>query len=168
MFMNNMFSQSKVIQFKKPLHKLFELSILWKAVEGLFEGLAGLFAWFVPTQTVINWLQWSEWRELQEDPDDLVANFVHNLSFHISSQVKFLVALYLLAQGLMKLWLSFSVWRGRLWAYLGYEIFISLIIVYELFRWVRRPGWWLIIFIIIDAVTVWLIHHEYQNKKFSA
>ncbi|MBU1039295.1 DUF2127 domain-containing protein [Patescibacteria group bacterium] len=154
----------KKARLYKVLHGLFDITIISKSLEGLAELFAGLILWFNPTGSIVGLVGWLFWRELAEDPSDFIANYLTNLSSHISFKVQFFLAVYFLLQGSAKIVLSAAVYRGWLWSYRWYELFLAIILTYQAYHWLIRPTWWLAGFIIFDCLAIWLIEMEYRKR----
>ena len=100
---------------EKRLHWVFETSLWIKALFALSEILAGVVAYFVPTQVFLSIVLRFSGNELTEDPHDVVARFLMHAVQHLSVGSQKFAAIYLLAHGVVKLWLIIGLLRERLW-----------------------------------------------------
>ena len=91
------------------IHKGFEIGILRKFVDGIFELISGIaLAWLSPE--TLKGFVWAMTRhELSEDPKDLVANFPIKSAQHFSVSAKVFGSLYLLSHGIIKIALVLSL-----------------------------------------------------------
>ncbi len=107
------------------VHKVFEIGILLKFIDGIFELIGGMaLAWLSPH--ILKGFVWAITRhELSEDPKDLVANFLIRSAQHFSVSARFFGSLYLFSHGIIKIGLVLSLWRRKLWSYPAQLFFSS-------------------------------------------
>ena len=146
------------------VHKAFEIGILLKFVDGIFELIGGMALFWLSPQ-MLRGVVWAITRhELSEDPTDLVANFLVRSAQHFSVSVKVFASAYLLSHGIVKIALVLSLWRRRLWSYPAAIAFFILFIIYQMYRYGHHHSIWLILLSILDVIVAltWL---EYENLK---
>src|SRR6185437_16750901 len=116
---------------EKNLHLLFELGLGLKAIFALGEIGAGVATYLVPQRYFVALVLWVTRDEFAEDPHDLVANFLLHTAQNISVGTQKFAAVYLLAHGLVKLWLIVGLLRERLWYFPVSIAVFGLFIVYQ-------------------------------------
>jgi uncharacterized membrane protein len=147
---------------EKNIHLIFTTSLIFKGVFALFEILAGILAYFVTQQSLLNFVTAITQDELVEDPKDLVANFLLKTARHMSVGSQAFVAFYLLSHGVIKLFLIIGLLRGRLWYYPSSMVVFGLFVAYQLYRFTFTNSFWLMLITIIDVIVIWLTWHEYK------
>jgi uncharacterized membrane protein len=147
---------------ERTIHLVFEVSLWLKGVFALSEIIAGIGAYFISQQFLLNVALWVTKEEFAEDPHDIIANFLlHTIqNFSVSTQ-KF-VAIYLLGHGVIKLWLIIGLLRRRLWYYPVAMVVFALFIAYQLYRYTFTHSVWLLLITVLDIVVIVLTWHEYR------
>jgi uncharacterized membrane protein len=103
--------------------------------------------------------------ELLEDPRDLVANFLLNLSGSFSISTQHFAEFYLMSHGIIKCILILLLWRRKLWAYPLTIVSLILFIAYQVYRYTFTQSEFLILLSIFDAVMIALTYFEYKRIK---
>jgi len=150
---------------EKKLHLVFEVSLWFKAVFALSEIVAGVVAYLVPQRLFLTFVLWVTREEFAEDPHDLVANLLLHTVQHLSVGTQEFAAIYLLAHGVIKLWLIIGLLRERLWYYPVSMAVFGLFIVYQLYRLTFTHSIWLLLITALDVVILALTWHEYRFLK---
>ena len=146
----------------KNIHLAFEWSLWTKAVFALSEILAGLATYLVPQHLFLAFVLWVTQKEFAEDPHDLVANFLLHSVQNLSVGTQKFAAVYLLAHGVVKLWLIVGLLRERLWYFPVSIAVFGLFIVYQLYRYTFTHSIWLLLITILDIVVIVITWHEYR------
>lgn len=152
---------------EKNIHLVFDASLWIKGLFALSEIAAGVTAFFVSPQFLLSIVWWVTKDEFAEDPHDLIANFLLHSVEHLSISAQEFAALYLLAHGIIKLWLVVGLLRGKLWYYPTAIVVFVLFIVYQLYRYAFTHSLWLFLISVLDIAIVVLIWHEYGFLKRS-
>ena len=150
---------------EKNIHLVFEVSLWLKGVFALLEIVAGIATYFVPQQLLLSLVQWVTKDEFAEDPHDLVANYLLHSVQNLSIGAQDFAAIYLLAHGVIKLWLIIGLLRKRLWYYPVAIIVFGLFIVYQLYRFTFTHSVWLILITALDVVVIALTWHEWRYLR---
>ncbi len=156
---------SERIWTEKNVHLVFEVSLWLKAVFAFFEIVGGIIAYLVPKQFLVGFVLWVTTDEFAEDPHDIVANFLLHAVQHLSVGAQTFAALFLLAHGVIKLWLIIGLLRERLWYYPTANVVFGLFIVYQLYRYTFTHSIWLLLLTVLDALVILLTWHEYQYMR---
>ncbi|MDA8432775.1 MAG: DUF2127 domain-containing protein [Nitrospiraceae bacterium] len=150
---------------RKVLHETFEIGIVLKGIDGLFEIIGGVLLLFTSPGQINRLLLFLLRHELSEDPRDLVANFLLRAAGQLSVGSQLFGSLYLLSHGIVKAAIVISLWRMRFWAYPAAIVFFAAFIAYQLYRYTYSHSFWLIVLSVFDAVVVVLTWIEYRHVK---
>lgn len=148
----------------KGMHRLFELAILVKGVDGILETLGGLLILFVPLHSLDTWVRWLVAHELTESHDWL-AEAARHLLDSLSLDTKLFASIYLVGHGLAKIFLVYALWQEKLWAFPLALWFIALFVAYQLYRYTHTHSIVLLIFALLDVCVSWFIWREYLVRK---
>lgn len=154
---------SKIPQQK--LHRLFEIGIIIKGVDGVLEILGGVLFLFVNPRTLNSIVIFLTAHELSEDHHDLVARWLRHTVENLSSDTKLFASVYLLIHGLIKVFLVVGLLRGKLWAYPAALGMLGTFILYQLYRFTHTHSLALLAFTVFDIVIVFLVWREYQAQR---
>lgn len=147
---------------ERYVHWAFQISLCFKAIFALLELAGGIAALFVTHTLLIRLANLVTQGELQEDPHDLVANYLLHTVQHLSIGTQHFTALYLISHGAIKLWLIIGLLRERLWYYPTALVVLSLFVVYQLYRFTFTHSPWLLMLTLVDFVVIALTWHEYR------
>jgi uncharacterized membrane protein len=147
---------------ERIIHRVFEASILLKALHALVECAGGVLLYLVTTQDIAALVNWLTQSELVEDPRDIIAVALVNLAQGFSVSSKSFYAFYLLSHGVVKLALAAGLLANRLWAYPATLVVLVLFIAYQVYRYsyTFAPG--LLVLTVFDFLVLWLVWHEYR------
>jgi uncharacterized membrane protein len=145
-------------------HDLFEAGVFLKALNSVWETLAGIFL----LTSLHNWLTrvfviFSS-SELLGDRDDFFFNYAHRHMANFTDHTRIFVGVYLLFHGIMNAFLSYNLYKSRLWAYPVSMAFTSLFLVYQLYRLSHTHSLLLLVVSVLDIAFVILTWHEYQRQ----
>ena len=114
----------------------------------------------------MGWLAYRITREeLSEDPRDFLANVVLHSATTFTSHGKWVSVAFLLSHGLIKLFLVWSLYRQKLWAYPVTIVVLLLFIVVQTAEILRHHSLLLTGLTLLDVVIVVLAWHEYLHRK---
>ena len=146
------------------LHRLFDISIGLKGIDGLLEIIGGLIL-LVLSPAQMGWLaSLLTQKELSEDPRDLFANFFLTTASNVSPHGKFVSVVFLLSHGLVKIFLVWELFRGRLWAYPLTIVILLFFIASQTLEIVHNHSLFLTSLTVLDAFIVVLAWQEYKMK----
>jgi uncharacterized membrane protein len=149
----------------KRLHVAFEASLLLKGAFAGAEIAAGLVTFLIRPGSLLHLAQAVTRAELTEDPRDSVALHLLRAAQDFSVGTQHFIAIYLLAHGVIKLWLIAGLWRGRLAYYpAGMGVF-GLFILYQGYRYTLTASPLLLLITALDAVMIWLTWAEYRSLR---
>lgn len=150
---------------QKYWHKLFELGVLLKGVNGIWETTSGLLFLFLSKATLENWLFVVTRYELLEDPHDHLMNFLVGAFHNVSRDAQLFAAVYLVMHGLLNIFLVVQLYRNKHWAYLvtiGCTLFF---LVYQIYRISVHHSVLLMVITLFDVIFVGLAWNEYKHYK---
>lgn len=137
-----------MINKQKIWHSLFEASVVIKAINGAWETICG-FAILLMSSSAIS----SVFASYNKSAD------------HVSSGAKNLAGIYILAHGLINIFLAYHLYRDRVWAFWVSLVFFSASIVYLAYRSLGHQSVMLYALILFDIVFIVLTWHEYKYRK---
>jgi len=150
---------------RKLLHQGFELGILVKGADGILEIVGGILLFVVKPTQINMFLVLLTQHELVEDAQDFLANYLVKLGGSLSLDTQIFGGLYLLTHGVVKVALILGLWRKKLIAYPAAIIFLALFIVYQIYRYIYHPAFWLIALSVFDALMIFLTWQEHGQIK---
>ncbi len=150
---------------ERTLHLAF-LATLWtKAAFAAAEIMAGIATWFVSNELLLRWTVALTRDELVEDPHDLVANYLLHLAQNLSIGARTFAAIYLLAHGVVKLWVVIGLLRGKLRYYpLAIVVFLAFI-AYQFYRYTISGSLLLVLVTALDMLVIALTWHEWRYVR---
>ncbi len=147
------------------LHRILELGLLIKGFDAILEMIGGLLLWFASNVTFDQWVISLTQHELVEDPQDKVALFFRQAVPRLSVDAHLFGSAYLVIHGLAKVILIAGLLRGKLWAYPATFGFLSLFIVYQIYRLSYSFSTGLLLLTFFDMIFALLILREYLLKE---
>lgn len=159
--------KDNVNETKDIVHIGFEIGLLLKGIHGLTEIVGGALMFFLTPNRLSALIHFLTEHELSEDPRDLVANFLLNLSGSFSISTQHFAESYLMSHGIIKCILIVLLWRRKLWAYPLTIVSLILFIAYQIYRYTLTQSVFLILLSIFDTVMIVLTWLEYKNLKAS-
>jgi uncharacterized membrane protein len=150
---------------EKTLHLVFEASLFLKGAFAVAEIVTGIGVYFVTQQFVFKLVERITRAELLEDPRDFVANYLFASAQHLSVSTRKFAAFYLLAHGVIKLWLIIGLLRAKPSYYPVAMAVFGMFIVYQVYRFSATTSLWLIVITAVDILVIGLTWHEYRYMR---
>jgi uncharacterized membrane protein len=147
---------------EQRLHRLFEITLLLKALFAVGEIVAAVGVYIVPLDAVADFVGAITQTELAKHPHDIVAVHLADWARNLSLGTQHFVAFYLLTHGAVKLWVIIGLMRERLWYYPVALVLFTLFIVYQIHRYTLTHSVSLLLITVIDLVVIGLTWHEYR------
>jgi uncharacterized membrane protein len=147
------------------LDTTFEVSIILKGLDGLFELLGGLLLLFVSPATINQLTARLTQHELSEDPHDVIATHLLRFGNGLTGSAVMFAAVYLLIHGVVKVFLVTALLLDKLWAYPWLIITLVVFIVYQLYKIALHPTIGLSALTIFDAFVVYLTWREWNKQR---
>ena len=141
-------------------HDAFLVTVVVKGLDGILGIIFGFV--LIYTDSVSDIIFFLTRNEIVEDPDNYFAT--HLRAFAAQSHEAFLIGgLYLIAHGLVKSFISISLWRSFVWAYPAAMAILSFFILGQLIRISQTGSLPLIIITLFDVVMLALVLREYLH-----
>ena len=150
---------------EKNIHFVFDISLWLKAVFAFGEILSGIATYFVSKELLVQIVLLITSAEFAEDPHDQLANYLLHAAQNLSIGARDFAAIYLIAHGVVKLWLIVGLLRKKLWYYPTAIVVFGLFIVYQLYRFAFTHSILLILITILDLIVIGLTWHEWQYLR---
>ena len=151
----------------KLIHRLFDIGLIAKAVDGVLEILGGAVLCFA-TPSQINWMaQLLTQHELGEDSHGVLANLLLHSVEHLSSGTKVFAAIFLLWHGAVKVGLVWALLQKQWWAYPIAMVAFALFLVYQIYRYSHTHSVWLIVLSFLDVFVILITWLEYKRLHTS-
>jgi uncharacterized membrane protein len=144
------------------VHRLFQVSLLLKAVHSVLEIVGGILLAALPQQAILRIANLLTQEELLEDPRDVVANYLLRGVRSLAIDQKSAAAFFLLSHGAVKLFLIVAVLRSKPWAYPAFIIALGLLISYQSYKLLHVFSLGLMALTILDCIVLVLAWHEYR------
>ncbi|OGC88772.1 hypothetical protein A2419_03375 [Candidatus Adlerbacteria bacterium RIFOXYC1_FULL_48_26] len=145
-------------------HELFEAGVFLKAVNSLWETSVGLYLLSSVHPTLRGWFVFFTKEEFLGGRDEFIFQYISNHLNQLSLSTKNFVGLYLLFHGLLNMFLSYNLYRNRLWAYPVSIGITSLFLVYQSYRLFHTHSLILLCVTIFDIAFIYLTWHEYKYQ----
>lgn len=146
--------------------KTFRIGLYLKGLDGVLEIIGGILLLLINPLEINTWAKHLTQHELSEDPHDFLANHVLKTAHSMSGKALIFGAVYLLAQGLVKVILVWQVFHDRVWAYLALITVVGLFAVYQIYRlaFVKFTAG-LSLLTVFDLLIIYLTQNEYRRHK---
>lgn len=146
-------------------HRLFEVALLLKGFNGLVELVGGALALFVPLERVNQLVLWMTASELESHPNDALAAALAHAAERLSMGAKLYASFYLLTHGFVKLFLVYSLWREKIWAFPVALALMAALVCYSMYRFTHTHAVGLLLFGAVDLVIMSAIWREYRMRR---
>jgi len=147
-------------------HDLFEAGVFLKALNSAWEMLGGFFLLTFARGALPRLVVFFSRGELLGDRDDLLFQTVMTQLNHLTAGgTRLFVGIYLLFHGVMNAFLAYNLYRSRLWAYPVSIAFVSLFLIYQLYRLMHTHSLLLLAISIFDVAFIILTWHEYKRQQ---
>lgn len=156
--------KNEIAQRERDILWLFDLGLILKAVNGALEVVAAVFIVLISPAFVIRLANFATAGELTEDRNDLVAQLLYGIAHSLSVSNHFLVALYLLLHGAIKIILVVGIFKGKRLAYPLFIIALGIFGAYETYLGVLRHEFLLEMLGAFDFLLLILAAYEYRRR----
>lgn len=146
-------------------HVSFEIALVLKAINGLIEIIGGVLLVFINSNDLNRIIVFLSQGELTEDPKDIIASTIIQLSRDFSASTLHFGIVYLVSHGVIKLFLVLLLWKRKLWAYPLTIIFLTFFIAYQSYRYTTNASIMMILLSVLDIFVIILTFIEYQKQR---
>ncbi len=147
-------------RYKVFLHRVFKFTIIIKGIDGVLDIIVSAILLFFAPDSIAKIIPLLVRKELIEDPKDIIANYLLNISQHILPDTFWFIVVYLTLHGLIKIGLALALNSENRRAYKIAEIILAAFIGYQFYRLTHIHSNILLVFMLIDIVIVLLIRTE--------
>ena len=153
-------------EHERGLRTVFDLGLLFKAVTGAIEVAGAFVVAFVPRVLIARIADIVTEGELNNDPDDTVANTIRSLAHEYAIHAHYLLTSFLLIEGIIKIIVVVLVFRGKRYAYPIFIVAMGILGSYEAYRGITTHNYLLVALAVLDVVLIELASHEYKRRYF--
>ncbi len=146
-------------------HRLYDISIVIKGIDGVFEFIGGLLLLFISHARLDAITSFLTEHELTQDPDDKIANFIVDYVHDLPNGVKIFGALYLLAHGVLKVFLVYNLIKEKVWVFPYAIAILSMFVTYQCYRLIVHFSYGIAVITILDLIVIWFVWNEYKLVK---
>lgn len=146
----------------KFLHRLFEIGVILKGIDGALEIIGGSLLSAISHPTLSRLVFAITRQEISQDPHDLVANALRSTVAHLSIDAQAFSSIYLLVHGAIKIVLVVGLLRRKLWAYPTALAVLTLFVLYQGYHLSQTHSLVLLVLTGIDLVILYLIWREFR------
>lgn len=150
---------------ERNIHRVFDISLWIKGVFAFGEILSGIATFFVTKELIVHAVELITQAEFAEDLHDRIATILLQVAENYSVGARNFAAIYLLAHGVIKLWLIIGLLRRKLWFYPAAIIVFTLFIVYQLYRFTYTHSALLLLITVLDVIVIVLTWHEWKYLR---
>jgi uncharacterized membrane protein len=147
------------------LDRVFDVSITLKGLDGVLELIGGLLLFFLTPVRLNAIVAFLTQHELSEDPKDFLATHLVSYAQSFTASTSLFLALYLLSHGIIKIILVVALLQQRLWAYPWLIVFLSIFIVYQIYRLVLHMSLGLLALTLFDIFILGLTVLQYRKHR---
>jgi uncharacterized membrane protein len=150
---------------RSKLHVAFEVGVILKGLNGLFELVGGALLLAFPPSAIEKFIVGLTSNELSKDPHDVIATHLLQAAHSLSANDQLFAAIYLLAHGIIKAVLVYALIRDKLWAFpIAIGVFTAFG-VYQMYRYFITPSGWLIALTVLDVMVILLTWFEWRRIR---
>ena len=150
------------------LDRIFETSLILKGISGLAEFIAGLLLFTLEPKSVEKFISLIMQRELLQDPNDSVANWLLNFTEHLSQSSHVFLITYLWVHAAIKLTAVIGILRNQTWSYPFSLITLGALMVYQMYSIVFvKASIGMILLTSFDVFVIWMIWQEYLKVRLN-
>lgn len=149
-------------------HKLFDIVVILKGLNGLLELVGGLALLLIPTGAILSWVDYLTHSELLSDPTDFFANSFVHWATNFGHDTQVFAAVYLLFHGIAKSGLAALLLLGQKIAYPIAIVLFTAFVCYAGYRLHLHWSWALAAFVAFDVFTIGVIAREWRAEGATA
>jgi uncharacterized membrane protein len=149
------------------LHRVFQLGIIVKGVDGALEVVGGLLLLFIHPSALNRVIRILTQHELSREPHDLIGVHLLRASDALLSNRHF-AALYLLTHGATKVMLVVGLWMKARWAYPLTIIVFTAFSMYQMYRFSHTHSIAMLLLTVFDVGLIFLTWREWRVRTQDA
>ena len=152
------------VEREKDILWFFDLALWLKAVNGGLEVLVAFLVLVVPPSLILKLVEFATSGEVGQDPSDFIATTIRDAAHTFAIHTHYLLALYLVLHGGIKVLLVIGIFAGKRIAYPLFMAALVLFGAYEAYRGFVRHETLLQILAVFDLLVLVLTVHEYRRR----
>jgi uncharacterized membrane protein len=146
--------------------KAFRISLYVKGLDGFLETAGGILLLLINPSEINHFARWLTQGELAQDPHDFLATHILKTAHSLTGRALVFGAIYLLAQGIVKIVLVWQVLNDRIWAYLALIGVVGLFAIYQIYRLsFVKFSVSLLLLTVFDLLIIYLTQREYRSHR---
>jgi uncharacterized membrane protein len=149
---------------RKPrelLHQLYNVSVIFKGIDGILEIIGGLLLIFFSPLTITRTVLFLGRTELTEGSRHHLLSYLYQIASGISLHRRHFYSLLFISHGAVKLILVGGLMKNKLWAYPTTMVIFTAFVFYQISEIYSSPFVLLVGITVIDVFVVLLIGREY-------
>ena len=150
---------------RSSLDKIFKISLIVKALDGVFELIGAVLLLVLPTASISSLAEFLTQHELTQDPHDFIASSLLAAAHHLGTGSALFGSFYLAIHSVVKVVLVAAVLKNKLWAYPWMIGFLTIFTAYQLYRLTYRFSVGLLLLTIFDVLMIALTMLEYRRHQ---
>ena len=144
------------------LHRTFVLGIGAKGLFGAIELIGAVLSFVISPAQIHAFATWLTAKEIQEDPNAVIAQFILHLGTSVNLSQTHYVAAYLFIHGLVKVLLVWALLRDKRWAYPWMLVALIAFIATQTWQLVTGFTWGIALLTAFDVFILWLTYREWN------
>ncbi len=149
---------------ERDLLWVFDLALGVKVVNGVLEMFVAFLILLVPANLILKLATFATGGEIAQDANDYIASSILSMAQTYAVHTHYLLALYLVLHGGVKVALAVGIFMKKK---IAYPLFIVALVVfgaYEAFRGFVLHERLLQLFAVLDLALLFLTAHEYRRR----
>jgi uncharacterized membrane protein len=147
------------------LDVVFLVGVFFKGLDGLVELIGGVLLLFLSPSGLTSLAHGLTAGELLEDPHDIIANLLLKGAHQLGGQGAFLIALFLLIHGVVKLAIVISLIVGATKIYPWAIGALGILAVVQIVDFIVKPSVGVALLTILDFVVIALTWREWRQHR---
>jgi len=148
---------------ERIFHRLFQIGMWIKGFDGFIETIGGIVLMSISLDAINRYVIELTQKEIEEDSGDMIANALRHAVHRMTPGSKNIAGVYLVANGVVKVFLAVGVLRGKFWCYPVAMIVITVFVLLQSLRLCFHFSWPMLLGTLIDVAIVLLIWREYRR-----
>lgn len=150
---------------KTLLDKTYEIGILIKGIDGVFELIGGILVLTLSPDTILRVTNFFAQEFLESNPHNFIGNHIEHAGHHLASGQTTFAAAFLLTHGAVKVALVTALLLNKLWAYPWALVVLGLFLVYQVYLLITGPTFGMAFLTVLDAIIIYLVWREWKKIK---
>jgi uncharacterized membrane protein len=147
------------------LDKTYEIGLVVKFIDGLFELIGGILVLSLSANTIHGVTRFLTENALQSDPHNFIATHIQKAGEHLAAGHNLFAAAFLLTHGIVKIGLVVLLFLNRTWVYPWALGLLGLFLIYQFYQLFTAPTFGMGFLTALDIIILWLINREWQKVK---